>query len=109
VYLCFISALNRFFGERSLKVAMNYHLVARTFSCKGDFRTALQHEKEAFSIYKQLLGEDHDRAKESSECLKHLTQQAVKFQKTMNQISKGEKISSLPPLQVRVISLLPTP
>ena len=47
------------------------------------------------------LGEDHDRTKESTECLRHLTQQAVKFQKTMNQLSKGEKISSIPPLQVR--------
>ena len=46
----------RFFGEKSLKVAMSYHLVARTYSCKGDFRTALQHEKEAFAIYKQQVG-----------------------------------------------------
>ena len=47
--------LLRFYGARSLKVAMSYHLVARAFSCKGDFRTALQHEKEAFGIYKQLV------------------------------------------------------
>ena len=46
------------------------------------------------------LGEEHDRTKESTECLKHLTQQAVKFQKTMNQLSRGEKLSSIPPLQV---------
>lgn len=50
-------------------------------------------------VYFQL-GEDHDRTNESSECLKHLTQQAVKFQKTMNQLSKGEKINALTPLQV---------
>ena len=47
--------LLRFYGAKSLKVAMSYHLVARAFSCKGDFRTALQHEKEAFGIYKQLV------------------------------------------------------
>ncbi len=45
----------RFYGAKSLKVAMSYHLVARADSCKGDFRTALQHEKEAFSIYRQLV------------------------------------------------------
>lgn len=50
------------------------------------------------------LGEEHDRAKESSECLKHLTQQAVKFQKTMNEICKGEKNVSIPPIQVCISS-----
>ena len=48
------------------------------------------------------LGEDHDRTNESSECLKHLTQQAVKFQKTMNQLSKGEKVNMMSPIQVSV-------
>lgn len=95
----------KFYGARSLKVALCYHLVARTFSCKGDFRSALQNEKEAYSIYKQLLGENHDRTNESSECLKHLTQQAVKFQKTMNQLSKGEKLNALTPLQIQTPSM----
>ena len=36
-------------------MAMNYHLVARAHSCKGDFRTALQYEKEAYSIYKTAV------------------------------------------------------
>ena len=40
---------------RSLKVAMSYHLVARAFSCKGDFRTALLHEKDAYAIYKGMV------------------------------------------------------
>jgi len=51
------------------------------------------------------LGEDHDRTNESSECLKHLTQQAVKFQKTMNQLSKGEKVNMMSPIQVSAIFL----
>ncbi len=46
------------------------------------------------------LGDDHERTKESSECLKHLTQQAVKYQKTLNDIYKGEKNVAIPPLQV---------
>lgn len=46
------------------------------------------------------LGEGHDRTKESSECLKHLTQQAVVLQKKMNEIYKGDKSISFPPIQV---------
>lgn len=71
----------RFHGAKSLKVAVSYHLVARTQSCMGDFRSALQNERETFSIYKNQLGDEHDKTKESSECLKHLTQQAVVLQK----------------------------
>ena len=35
-----------------LSVAVSYHLVARTQSCMGDFRSALQNEKETYTIYK---------------------------------------------------------
>lgn len=67
-------ALNKkYYGSRSLKgnfsshkmcvtfnnvtisvhlVAVSYHLVARTQSCMGDFRSALQNEKETYTIYK---------------------------------------------------------
>ena len=51
----FAFCMRRFYGTRSLKVALNHHLVARTHSCKGDFRSALQSEKEAYAIYKQLV------------------------------------------------------
>lgn len=49
-------ALNiKYHGPKSLKVAVSYHLVARTQSCMGDFRSALNSEKETFSIYKQQV------------------------------------------------------
>lgn len=49
-------ALNiKYHGEKSLKVAVSYHLVARTQSCMGDFRSALCSEKETYAIYKQLV------------------------------------------------------
>ncbi len=32
------------------------------------------------------LGDDHEKTKESSECLRHLTQQAVVMQKKMNEM-----------------------
>ncbi|KAI8739324.1 clustered mitochondria protein [Biomphalaria glabrata] len=91
----------KYFGPESLKTAMTHHLVARTHSCRGDFRSALQSEKEAYSIYKSKLGENHERTKDSSECLAHLTKQAVVVQKKMNEIYKGEINSILPPIQIQ--------
>ncbi|KAK3085037.1 hypothetical protein FSP39_023311 [Pinctada imbricata] len=91
----------KYFGAKTLKGAMNYHLVAWTHSCRGDFRAALQSEKEAYTIYKQLLGEDHEKTKESSNNLKRLTQNAVNFQKKMNEIYKGEKNFRFPPLEIQ--------
>lgn len=45
-------------GARSLKAAAARHLLARTLSCLGDFRAALQHERETYSIYKQQVPTD---------------------------------------------------
>lgn len=44
--------LIRYYGQISMKVAVSYHLRARVQSCRGDFRGALQSEKETFGIYK---------------------------------------------------------
>ncbi|XP_058803324.1 clustered mitochondria protein homolog isoform X2 [Phymastichus coffea] len=95
----------RYHGPRSLKVAVSYHLVARTQSCMGDFRAALNNEKETYAIYKQQLGEDHEKTKESSDCLRHLTQQAVVLQKKMNEIYTGKTGVSLPPIQIQPPSM----
>lgn len=45
----------KYYGPKSLKVAVSYHLVARTQSCMGDFRSALNSEKETYAIYKQQV------------------------------------------------------
>ncbi len=42
----------RFYGLKSLKVALSHHLCARIQSCRGDFRSALNSEREAYQIYK---------------------------------------------------------
>merc|ERR1719435_276650 len=99
-------ALNiAYHGPRSLKVAVSYHLVARTQSCMGDFRSALTNEKETFTIYKSQLGDEHDKTKESGECLRHLTQQAVVLQKKMNDIYQGKTKAGLPPIQIQPPSM----
>lgn len=52
---CALNVTSSSHGPRSLKAAVARHLLARTLSCLGDFRAALQHEKETYSIYKQLV------------------------------------------------------
>merc|ERR1719495_2404601 len=95
----------KYHGTKSLKVAVSYHLVARTQSCMGDFRSALLNERETFSIYKTQLGDEHDKTKESGECLRHLTQQAVVLQKKMNDIYQGKSKTGLPPIQIQPPSM----
>nr|XP_026693476.1 clustered mitochondria protein homolog isoform X1 [Ciona intestinalis] len=90
----------KYHGQKSLKAALSHHLVARAYSCKGEFRSALNHEKETYKLYKSQLGEEHDKTKESGECLRHLTEQAVTLQRTMNEIYKNGSTASIPPLQI---------
>jgi len=90
-----------FFGPKHMKVAVNYHLVARTQSCQGDFRGALQNEKETFAIYRQVLGAEHEKTKESGDCLKHLTQQAVVLAKKLNEMNQGSANPFIPPINIQ--------
>lgn len=95
----------RHYGRKSLKVALIYHLIARTKSCVADFRMALCNEKEAYTIYKAQFGENHEKTKESAECLKHLTQQAVVMQRKINDMNTGKCHLSLPPIQIQSPSM----
>ena len=48
--------LFRCFGNaKTLRLALLHHLQARSSSCRGDFRSALVEEKEAYNIYKSLV------------------------------------------------------
>jgi protein TIF31 len=51
------------------------------------------------------LGEEHEKTRESSECLRHLTQQAVVLQKKMNDICTGKPGATLPPIQIQPPSM----
>lgn len=37
-------------------VPFSHHLLATVYECKGEFRLALQHEKEAYSLYRSQVG-----------------------------------------------------
>jgi len=95
----------KYHGVESQRVALSHHLLARAHSCKGAFRSALMHEKETFKLYKSLYGDKHDKTVESAECLRHLTEQAVTLQRTMNEIYKNGSSSSFPPLQITAPSM----
>ncbi|KAF7668862.1 hypothetical protein LDENG_00282870 [Lucifuga dentata] len=95
----------KYHGPRSLKVALSHHLVARVYESKAEFRSALQHEKEGYTIYKNQMGEAHEKTKESSEYLKYLTQQAVALQRTMNEIYKNGSNASIMPLKFAAPSM----
>lgn len=52
------------------------------------------------------MGENHEKTQESSECLRHLTQQAVVLQKKMNDICSNGKITAdLPPIHIQQPSM----
>ncbi|XP_068173701.1 clustered mitochondria protein homolog isoform X2 [Antennarius striatus] len=95
----------KYHGPRSLKVALSHHVVARVYESKAEFRSALQHEKEGYTIYKNQMGEAHEKTKESSEYLKYLTQQAVALQRTMNEIYKNGSNASITPLKFTAPSM----
>ncbi|XP_061683095.1 clustered mitochondria protein homolog isoform X1 [Syngnathoides biaculeatus] len=95
----------KYHGTRSLKVALSHHLVAKVYESKAEFRSALQHEKEGYTIYKNQMGEAHEKTKESSEYLKCLTQQAVALQRTMNEIYKNGSNASITPLKFTAPSM----
>ncbi|XP_048412979.2 clustered mitochondria protein homolog isoform X2 [Stegostoma tigrinum] len=95
----------KYHGAKSLKVALSHHLVARVYESKAEFRSALQHEKDGYTIYKNQLGENHEKTKESSEYLKYLTQQAVALQRTMNEIYKNGSNASILPLKFTAPSM----
>ncbi|XP_078122335.1 clustered mitochondria protein homolog [Sander vitreus] len=97
---------SKYHGATSLKHAQSHHLLATVYESKGEFRSALQHEKEAYSIYKSQVGEKHDSTKESSEYLKSLTQQAVILQKAINHIYSNTPSACIPPPKFSTPSLL---
>ncbi|UYV63604.1 CLUH, partial [Cordylochernes scorpioides] len=92
----------KYYKEQNLKIALAHHLVARTKSFLGDFRNALSHERKTHDCYKTKLGVHHKKTKESMECLRHLTEQAVTQQRRINEA--GGLITPLP-IQVQPPSL----
>ncbi|KAK2837331.1 hypothetical protein Q5P01_014543 [Channa striata] len=74
-----------FFGPTYLQTALNQHLLAQWMCSKGDFRGAMTHEKEAFTAFTSLFGEDHQQTRYSKEFLSTITKQAVQVERLLRQ------------------------
>ncbi|XP_070760676.1 clustered mitochondria protein homolog [Enoplosus armatus] len=74
-----------FFGPTDLHTALNQHLLAQWMCSKGDYRSAMTHEKEALTAFTSLFGEDHAQTRCSKEFLCTITQQAVKVERSLRQ------------------------
>ncbi|XP_031713035.1 clustered mitochondria protein homolog isoform X1 [Anarrhichthys ocellatus] len=92
-----LMSTSKYHGATSLKHAQSHHLLATVYESKGEFRSALQHEKQAFFIYKSQVGENHESTAESSKYLQSLTQQAVALQKAINHIYRNTPACIPPP------------
>ncbi|XP_030592954.1 clustered mitochondria protein homolog [Archocentrus centrarchus] len=74
-----------FFGTTNLQTALNQHLLAQWMCRKGDYRSAMTHEKEALTAFTSLFGEDHPQTRCSKDFLSTITKQAVKVERTLRQ------------------------
>ncbi|XP_034072275.1 clustered mitochondria protein homolog isoform X1 [Gymnodraco acuticeps] len=74
-----------FFGSSHLHTALSEHLVAHWMCSKGDYRSAMTHEKEALAAFTSIFGEDHAQTRISKELLCTITKQAVKVERSLRQ------------------------
>uniref|UniRef100_A0A674NJ73 Clustered mitochondria protein homolog n=1 Tax=Takifugu rubripes TaxID=31033 RepID=A0A674NJ73_TAKRU len=61
------------------------HLLAQWMCIRGDYRSAMTHEKEALTVFTILFGEDHSQTQCSTEFLSTITKQAVKVERSLRQ------------------------
>nr|XP_057926888.1 clustered mitochondria protein homolog isoform X1 [Doryrhamphus excisus] len=74
-----------FFGPTNLHTALTQHLMSQWLCSKGDYRGAMNHEKEAFSAFTSLFDEDHPQTRCSKEFLCTITKQAVQVERSLRQ------------------------
>lgn len=74
-----------FFGPSNLHTALNQHLLAQWMCSKGDYRSAMTHEKDALTAFTSMFGEDHPQTSCSKEFLCTITKQAVKVERSLRQ------------------------
>uniref|UniRef100_A0A8C5HH57 Clustered mitochondria protein homolog n=1 Tax=Gouania willdenowi TaxID=441366 RepID=A0A8C5HH57_GOUWI len=85
-----------FFGSTDVNTALSHHLLAQWMCSKGDYRSAMTHEKEALTAFTTMFGDDHTQTKCSKDFLCAITTQAVKVERTLRQAG-AEASSALCP------------
>lgn len=74
-----------FFGPTNVNTALNQHLLAQWMCSKGDYRSAMTHEKEALAAFTTMFGEDHSQTRYSKEFLCTITKHAVMVERSLRQ------------------------
>ncbi|XP_061624091.1 clustered mitochondria protein homolog isoform X1 [Phyllopteryx taeniolatus] len=74
-----------FFGPENMHTALSQHLVSQWLCTKGDYRGAMNHEKEALVAFTALFDEDHPQTRCSKEFLCTITKQAVQVERSLRQ------------------------
>ncbi|CAL8347888.1 unnamed protein product [Lota lota] len=98
-----------FFGPTDIHTAFSQHLLSQWLCSKGDYRSAMSHEKEAQAAYSAMLGEDHKQTRRSSEFLRAITQQAVRVERNLRQAASDltePTVESLNPSSETVLEQL---
>ncbi|KAG7489609.1 hypothetical protein JOB18_016073 [Solea senegalensis] len=74
-----------FYGPTDLHTALSQHLMAQWLCSKGEYRSAMSHEKEALAASTILFGENHAQTSCHKEFLSTITKQAVQVERSLRQ------------------------
>ncbi|XP_030629328.1 clustered mitochondria protein homolog isoform X2 [Chanos chanos] len=74
-----------FRGAMDQQTALNHHLLAQRMCVVGDYRGAMNHEREALNAFQNQWGQNHPQTKCSSDFLSAITQQAVRVERSIRQ------------------------
>ena len=77
-----------FYGPQHVQTGMTRHLLSKACSLAGEYRQAIQQEKQAYHTFKEKYGEDSEKTKVISAGLSDLTQKAVLFEKLQHATRK---------------------
>ncbi|KAI6646601.1 Clustered mitochondria protein-like protein isoform X3 [Oopsacas minuta] len=77
-----------FYGSQHVQTGMTRHLLSKAYSLAGEYRQAIQQEKQAYNTFKEKYGEDSEKTKVISAGLSDLTQKAVLFEKLQHATRK---------------------
>ncbi|XP_046871275.1 clustered mitochondria protein homolog [Hypomesus transpacificus] len=72
-----------FFGPKDLRTALSQHLLSQSMCLAGNYRSAINHEREALVAFTSLHGEDHPQTRCSSDFLRTITQNAVRVERSL--------------------------
>ena len=61
-----LTRTERLLGPQHTQTAVCYHALAIVFHCVGNYKLAIQHERNTYQIFKHNLGEDDRRTRHAT-------------------------------------------